>query len=207
MKSDVIHVTSEGVGVAEAIKQTEAVAAFKALSKKDSIHLLLLTEEMMGMMQALTGEREADFWIEDEDKSFALHLKAETSMTAEMREKLLSASTSGENVAAKGVMGKLRDIFSRIIEPTGADFPAVYTGGWNYNEDGQLTTPMYEVAAMAKSGSMVSIWSFNKYKESAANTSKEDWDELEKSVIANIADEIEIGIAGSTVEMVVYKKM
>ncbi|MBR3621357.1 MAG: hypothetical protein IKN56_07580, partial [Clostridia bacterium] len=85
MKSDIIHVTNGGIGVAEAVRQTEAVASFKLLSKKDSIHLILLTEEMMGMMQALTGEREADFWIEDETDSFRLHLKAETSMNAEMR--------------------------------------------------------------------------------------------------------------------------
>ena len=46
-------------------------------------------------------------------------------------------------------------------------------------------------------------FSFDDLKELA----EEKWDELEKSVIANIADEIEIGIAGKTVEMIVYKKM
>ena len=120
MKSDVIHVTNTGDGVAEAVKQTELVANFKSLSKTDSIHLLLLAEEMMGMMKALTGEQEADFWIDDEDNTFQLHLKAETAMNTEMRQKLMSASTSGENIAAKGVMGKLRDLFSRLVEPVEA---------------------------------------------------------------------------------------
>ena len=70
MKSDVIHVTSGGAGKAEAVKQTEAVSVFKGLSKQDSIHLLLLTEEMLGMMNALNGEHEADFWIDDENNTF-----------------------------------------------------------------------------------------------------------------------------------------
>lgn len=189
MKSDVIHVTNEGEGVAEAIKQAEAVAAFRSLSKKDSIHLNLLTEEMMGMMQALTDKREADFWIESENRNFMLHLRTETAMNAEMREKLLSASTSGTNAAAKGVMGKIRDIFNRIIEPADANIPSGFSAGWSFSESGQV----------------VNVWSLNTFKINATDSDKEEWDELEKSIIANIADEIKIGISGNTVEMIVYK--
>ncbi len=209
MKSDVIHVTNGGVGITDAVKQTEKVAAFKALSKKESIHLLLLTEEMMGMMRALTGERRASFWIEDEIDCMKLHLKAETSMNAEMREKLLSASTTGENIAAKGVMGKIRDIFSRILEPADSTLPRSYTAGWNYSETGELIKPVIGNPMSKNAGAppMVSVWSLNKYRELAEKTSGEEWDELEKSVIANIADEIEIGIAGNTVEMIIYKKI
>lgn len=210
MKSDIIHVTNGGIGVSEAVRQTEAVASFKMLSKKDSIHLILLTEEMMGMMQALTGEREADFWIEDETDSFRLHLKAETSMNAEMREKLLASSTTGENAAAKGVMGKIRDIFARILEPADSTLPRAYTAGWNYSETGELINPVFgsgDKAASGISDPLVSVWSLNRFRESAGKDSKEEWDELEKSIIANLADEIKIGIAGNTVEMIIYKKI
>ena len=202
MKSDVIRVTSEGAGIAEALKQTEAVAAYKSLSKKDSVHLLLLTEEMMGMLKGLTGELEADFWIEDEDKDFQLHLKAETKMNTEMRKKLLAASTSGENIAAKGVMGKIRDLFSRMVEPTEGALPEEYASGWSDN----LSTA--GAAAVAKNMSIVAsnVWSLNRYKATSKN-SAEAWDELEQSIVANIADEIEIGIADNTVEMIVYKKV
>ena len=201
MKSDVIHVTNTGEGVAEAVKQTELVSAFKSLSKKDSIHLILLTEEMMGMMKALTGKQEADFWIDDENSTFKLHLKAETPMNTEMRKNLLSASTSGENIAAKGVMGKIRDLFNRLVEPTEASVPSEYATGWS---SGMSTA---EAAAVAKSYSTVSmnVWSLNRYK--ASQESGEKWDELEKSIIANIADEVEIGITEGTVEMIVYKKV
>ena len=200
MKSDVIHVTSTGGGVAEAVKQTELVAAFKSLSKTDSIHLLLLTEEMMGMMKALTGEQEADFWIDDDNNTFKLHLKAETPMNTEMRKNLLSASTSGENIAAKGVMGKIRDLFNRLVEPTEGSVPSEYATGWS--SEGLST---YQAASVARNTAMAGVWSLNKYKES--QNSGEKWDELEKSIIANIADEVEIGITEGTVEMIVYKKV
>ena len=34
----------------------------------------------------------------------------------------------------------------------------------------------------------------------------EDWDELEKSIIANLADDVTVGINGDNVEMVITKK-
>lgn len=200
MKSDVIHVSSTGEGIEQALKQTEAVAAFKSLDQKESIHLLLLAEEMMGMMKGLTGEHDADFWIEDEDNTFRLHLKSDISMNTETRKKLLAVSTSGENIAAKGVMGKIRDLFSRIVEPTEAEGSA-YAAGWHSE-----TLPTAEAAAYARGMSVVanSVWSLNKYK---ASKSGEEWDELEQSIVANLADEIEIGIADHAVEMIIYKKM
>lgn len=202
MKSDVIHVTNTGDGVAEAVKQAELVARFKSLSQKDSIHLLLLTEEMLGMMKALTGEQEADFWIEDDNEGFQLHLQAKTKMNTEMRKKLLSASSSGENIAAKGVMGKMRDLFNRLVEPTEAPIASEYAAGW---VSPNLSTAGAAAVAKNYSSATVNVWSFNRYKASKAKD--EAWDELEKSIIANIADEVEIGIAEGSVEMIVYKKL
>ena len=55
-------------------------------------------------------------------------------------------------------------------------------------------------------------WSMQKYKATVEQEKSEDaaaqeeWDELEKSIVANIADEITIAIRGSEVEMTVYKK-
>ncbi len=205
MKSDVIHVTNTGEGIALALSQAEAVAAYKSLSPKDSLHLRLLAEEMMGMMRALAGEQEADFWIEDEggDGAFRLHLKAQMQMDPDLREKLLSASTSGKNAAAKGVSGKIRDLFSRMLEGVGnvdayaAGFPPVYTE----------TLSVSAAAALAKNAPYT--WSFNKYRSGAATDPdrEEDWDELEKSVLAKVADEIEISISGGYVEMIVYKQI
>ena len=202
MKSDVIHVTSSGEGMALALQQAEAVAAFKSLPSKDGLHLRLLAEEMMGMLRALAGDQEADFWIEDEDEVFRLHLKAQVQMNSDLREKLLSASTSGKNAAAKGVSGKIRDLFSRMLE--GAAEVDAYAAG--FTPICAETTSVSGAAAVAKNAPVT--WSFNKYKTSAASDpgKEEDWDELEKSVLAKVADEIEIGISGGFVEMIVYKK-
>ncbi|MBE6817674.1 MAG: hypothetical protein E7517_00745 [Ruminococcaceae bacterium] len=200
MKSDVIHVTNTGEGIAEAIKQTEAVATFKSLDEKDSVHLMLLAEEMMGLMKGLAGKHEGDFWIEDEDGTFRLHLKVQIDMNAQTRKKLLSASTSGENIAAKGVSGKIRDLFNRILEPA-EDTTGAYEGGWSSEE---MTTA--QAAAYAKGMSVVAnrVWSLKRYN---ASRKKEEWDELEQPIVTNIADEIQIGITEHEAEMIIYKKM
>lgn len=195
MKSDFIRVFPDGDGINEALTYTEKIAAFKKLSHKEALHLRLLTEEMMGLLRGLTGETEAEFYIEDDGGDFRLHLITETDMDGEKRKKLLGTSTSGRNEAAKGVMGKLRDLFSQAFEPLGDDLPAYYSGGW-INMD---TDPMGIDFSLYDSA-----WSFNRYKETVGEGT-EEWDELEKSIVANLADEIRIGIRGRRVEMVIFK--
>ena len=195
MKSDVISVSSSGNGVAEALSTSELVAAYKGLPKKDALHLRLLTEEMMGMLQGLTGETEAEFFIEDENNSFRLHLITDTAMDAEKRRRLLSSSTSGKNAAVTGVMSKIRDLFQQAFEPLEDDGVSFYTTGWVHHPDsGGIDFSIYD-----------SAWSFNQYRVSVKDA--EEWDELEKSIVANLADEVSIGINKNKVEMIIYKKI
>lgn len=188
MKSDVINVSSEGSGMNEALLQAEKVAAFKSLNKKDTIHLRLFAEEMMGMMKALTGEHEADFWIEADDNACHLHLLASTPMYMEKREKLLSVSTSGKN-DVKGFMAKVKNIFEKTIEIMDNSYSeAVGTG---------IVEPSGYAA--------FSGWSLSEYRADFEKDYDEQWDELEHSVVAKLADEVRIRINGKNVEMIIDK--
>lgn len=200
MKSDVIHVTNEGEGFDKALAQADAVARFRDLDRRNALHLRLLTEEMTGMMRAMTGEREADFWIEDGSGTVDLHLAVKTPMNAEMRKNLLSAATSGENSAVKGVTGKIRDLFERFLEPENGSLPNDLVTGMDYAYSGGD----FGTLSVAAAG----LWSMNRYKAAVkeGRAPAEDWDELEKSVVAKLADEVKIGIAGQNVEMVISKK-
>ena len=195
MKSDIIHVNANGAGVREALAQAEAVAAYKNLPHKDGLKLRLLAEEMMGLLQGLTGEVEGEFYIEDEDNEYRLHLNTVTEMDAEKRLRLMEASSSGENAAAVGILGKLRNLFECAFEPVDADLPPFYTLG--------VVEAGMDPGAMA-----TTAWSLARYRDAVQEdeNNREAWDELERSVIAKTADEIEIGIKGSHVEMTVIKK-
>ena len=200
MRSDVIEVSSRGEKMEAALKQADKVAAYKEMSPKNAVHLHLLTEEMMGLMRSITGDVTGKFWIEDENEEYQLHLQVEKWLTSETREKLLAASTTGKNSAAKGLMGRLRNFFE-----VGADEDVVaYTN--------PLVLPgMYETAAAPK---MDWEWSMVQYEEALASTRQENRetvqearDELEKSVVAHVADDVKVNIKGRVVEMIIYKKM
>lgn len=196
MKSDVIRVTSDGNGVNKAIEQAEAVAAYKNLSKKGALHLRLLAEETLGMLQAISGGCTADFWIEDEKEYLTVHLKSMLGVTAELRDALMSVSTTGKNIAAKGIMGKIREAFERAMEPSIDDVEGMATPDILYpNVD--------TVSAGVTAGY---IWSLSGYRNEVKEAPREDWDELERSIVANIADEIEVGVREGSAELVIYKK-
>ena len=200
MKSDVIHVNSDGSGRTEVLDQVERVAAFKNLDRKNTLHLRLLAEEMMGMLSSITSEVEADFWIEGNEGDFSLHLVTETVMHSEKREKLLSVSSSGSNAAAKGVMGKIRDIFTRAFEPMDGSFMSSYAA---------QNAMYYDMGMGGSTNLAMQMWSLNQYKEELEKNDRqesEEWDELEKSIVANIADEVEVYIREGEVEMVIYKR-
>ena len=199
MKSDVIIISNDGQGMDEALTQAEKVAEYKGVSPKCALHLRLLTEEMLGMMRSITGERTGKFWIEDQDDEYQLHLRVNTRLTSERREQLLSASTSGKNESAKGLMGRLRDFF-------------------DWGSDGDLayfSSPllMPEMMEHSSSPALDLEWSMMRYENSLAERIQTDaaamaaWDELEKSVVKHVADDVKVSIRSGVVEMIIVKKM
>ena len=198
MQSDIIHVSSGGNGFSEALTQAEKVAAYVELDQKQTLHLRLFAEEMMGMMRALTGDHAADFWIGAENKKCVLHLKAVTRMDGAKRTRLLSVSTAGKNDAAKGFTGKIKDLFERALENLDENCPdAVFT---------HETCP----GAFLAGASAVTpgVWSMNRYKAAVQEDQRlrENWDELERSVLSRLADEVRISIRSNTVEMIIEKQ-
>ena len=200
MKTDKISVSSQGARMNAALEQADKVAAYKGLSMKDTLHLRLLTEEMMGLMRSITGEREGIFWIEDEDGEYRLHLQVRTLLNSEEREQLLAVSSSGRNESAKGLMGRIRDFFD-----------------WGSDEDlATYTSPLLlpDAFEYTSSPSLDWEWSMARY-ENALSTQieqgdqnvREAWDELEKSVVSHVADEVKVSIRSGTVEMIIYKKL
>ncbi len=200
MKTDILAVSGKGDQIETVLKQADFVAGYKGLSPKSALHLRLLTEEMMGMMRSITGETKGEFWIEDDNGLFQLHLRVNTVMNSVKREQLLSASTSGKNESARGLMGRLRNFFDM-----GADEDIASVSG-------PLFSGMYEESA---TGSTLDYeWSMMRYEEQLSSrirqddsAAKEAWDELEKSVVAHVADEIKVSIRGRTVELIIQKKL
>lgn len=180
----------------EALQLTEKFGLESGLERKENLRLRLLAEELFGMMRSIVGEVEALYWIEGEDQKFDVHMEGEVVLNQDVRKKLIEVSTRHENAAAQGFMGELRDMIGAAMLPKG-ESPSMLSLG--------LMTMGSPSGYMANSGSY--SWSLNKYREELQaaedKEAKEAADELEKSIVASLADEVAIRIEGSQVEIVV----
>ena len=202
MKTREIAVTSRGLGMHEALEMTETLAAESGLDQNQVLHLRLLAEELFGMLKGIAGDVEALYWMDIEGKSFEQHMKASVDMTVEMRDALLSAATSGKNEAAKSFMGRIRDMIGVRLLPSNEGpselAQALMNAAWS--------TPSNNLSVNTSD-----VWSMQQYKSDVQSKreeggeAKEAWDELEKSIVAKIADEVKISIVGSTAEITVFK--
>ncbi len=196
MKTKEISVSNYGSGMKEALDTTESLGREAGLSKKEELRLRLLAEELFGMVKAITGEAEALYWAEREGSKFSLHLKVDTEMNKAMRRQLLSVSSSGENAAAKGFMGKLLDVISTALSPRDEETAAL------------LSVGMMNLGVTGSTAACV--WSMQQYKTQMEAIldlpeAREAWDELEKSIVAKLADEVSVFIRGGGVELVIDK--
>lgn len=193
-----IKLNNKDSRVNEALEVTERIAESIGLKGKDSLRLRLLAEEMMNMIQAVAGDFEAEFFFENEGKDCKLSLSAKSELDYEKRREFLSVSTSGKNEAQVGIMEKIRGIFEAGLYGMQESFAmqAKYgTGMWGLGVGSSLDDGV--------TGALYS-WSMQKYKTEVPEDSDE-WDELEKSIIANIADEVNVAVTREGVALTVRK--
>ena len=112
MKSQIVRIDNNGNGFSDALEQTTKISE---LSPKNTLRLKLLAEEMLSLARSVTGEMQASFWVEREDGLYTLHMTTKTVMDKEKRAQLLMSATSRKNEAAKGFLGKLRDVFEQAM--------------------------------------------------------------------------------------------
>jgi hypothetical protein len=193
MKTDVIVISNDGNNMKAVLDQVDALAAREGLSPENALFLHLLGEETLALMRAITGEVDGEFWIENRENVYELHLKVETLIDADERKKLLSASTTGRNEATQGFRGKLRAFF----QPS-ADVP-VFESGFAYGAPQMYGNYVWSMEDYREQ--------LRQYREQNAKGSHEAWDELEKSVLSRVADDVRVSILGRTVEMTIVKEM
>ncbi len=193
MKTDVMIVSADEEQMEAVLDEVERLAVYKSLSAKEALSLRLLAEEMMGLMRSITGKRDGEFWIESKKNRYELHLSVSTLMDEERREQLLAVSTSGENEATRTFMGKIRAFF----EPAAA-VPTFHTAplGSAPQMYGNLEWSMEDYRAQLE-----------EYREQNREGAQEAWDELEKSVVAHVADDVRVSIQGRTVELIIEKEL
>ena len=198
MKTKDIYIGNNGTGRDEVLSEAEKYAQENGFSKKEGIRIRLLSEELMGMVEAIAGQFFAYFHIEGGSRKYKLIVNAKVNMDSRIRNELLEASSRKKNDAAKGICNKLKDIFE------------MYMLGCREVLRDQNYYDMYYGYGLSDVNDLnsVSIWKLSDYKNNVnVKNNTEDWDELEKSIIANLADDVSVGIKGDDVELIVTRTL
>lgn len=206
MVSEKFMINSDSGRMDAARYVTENFAGYAKLQKRDMLRLCLLVEESLGMVKAMVDDFFGQMWFDGDDKSCAIHMELVSNMNSDKKEELLSMSSTGENVAAKGFMGKIGDFISRSMHSFTKAIDVYGAETMRYGIVGQVgieTPTVYD---------MTPVWSLKQYRTGLESdrAKNEDasaaWDELEKSIVANLADDVIVGVKGDRVELVVVKK-
>ena len=207
MKSNICKLNKDLTCLESVLSEVEKVTAYNGLEDKKALRLRLLAEELCGMLPGLVKNFSGDFWAENNGDNYDLHVELKAKdMTIELRDELISVSKSGKNAAAKGVMGKIRAVAETMLlaafDPT--LLPPLPAGEF-YDGHGFNMGFGYIDPAIAVETGYVYSWSLYSYKAAVEENEEDAYAELERSIVAKLADDIIVGVRGNNVEIVVKK--
>ena len=188
MKSEIIKISRAGDNLNRIFSETQKTAEYNSLDEKQAIKMRLIAEEFVGLLKELSQDFEGEFWIESENLAFSFiaQIYVNEVMDLQTKRRFVDVSSEKKNTT-KGIIGKIRDIIENLLYPENAMYSSAF------------------VAYQLESAVLLNDqWSLNKYKDAERNN-PEPWDELEKSIIANLADDVIVSVKGSNVEIVITK--
>lgn len=197
IKTNKIKVSSKGIGMVKALDEVDAFSQAMGFDERSTLRGRLLAEETMSMVRAIVEDFEAEFWVEStEDCSCEMHLLAVADMDYGKRQELIDTSTAQRNEASVGVMGKVKDFIEGCLFFLGSG-RKVPVG--DYHMAGCMS---YEE---------IQMWSLQQYRrcleqgQYEGDDAAELLDELEKSLVANIADDVRVSVQDDNIEMIIRK--
>lgn len=197
MKSNVCKILKGTSDLEAILKESEKVAEYNELTHKQGLQLRLLCEEIDGMLPYMIGDFEGDLWMEFVDGVCKIFVSIEIpELDASKRDVLINVAMNKKNAAAVGIVGKIRDAIEGFFldEETLLALDAS-------SESCYVSTGYYEGVDYSY------LWSLQQYRNNLKKKAgDEGWDELEKSVIASVADDVIVGVKGKRADIVVVKK-
>jgi hypothetical protein len=189
MKSEIVKISRDVDNLNKILVETQKTAEYKSLDAKQAIRMRLIAEEFVGMLKELSQDFDGEFWIESENLSFSFvaQIYINEVMDLQTKRRFIEVSSAKKN-STKGIMGKIRDVVENLLYPENAMYSSSF------------------VAYQLESAVLLNDqWTLNRYKDAERNNA-EPWDELEKSIIANLADDVIVSVKGNNVEIAIMKK-
>ena len=203
MKSNICKIEKGTKDLDAILKESEKVAVYNELTHKQTLQLRLICEEIDGMLPNIIDDFNGDFWIDFEDGVCKVNVSIRfDEFTAEKKEGLVAIAKNKKNVAAVGIVGKIRSALEDIFLVDDS-----FCGGDVSLESRYFVTQYYDGIDHYSGMDYTCFWSLEQYRSTVNKEEKtENWDELEKSVIASVADDVIVGVKGKCADIVIVKK-
>jgi hypothetical protein len=198
MKSNVCRIENGTRDLTAILVESERVAEYNGLTHKQALQLRLLCEEIDGMLPHIIDDFDGELWIEFENGVCKVNVSIEfKEFTSKKKEELVSIAKNKKNAAAVGIVGKIRSAVENYFMD--ADNLQTYPMALESYQMGM------EYCSSADYYSY--IWGLKQYRSTVKKEEKtEAWDELEKSVIASVADDVIVGVKGRKADIIIVKK-
>ncbi|MBO5907665.1 MAG: hypothetical protein J6Q85_05920 [Clostridia bacterium] len=197
MKSNVCKIDNGTKDLAAILNESERVAKYNSLTHKQAMQLRLLCEEIDGMLPNIIDDFSGELWIDFEDGVCKVNVSIKIpEFNTGKKEELINISRSKKNAAAVGIVGKIRNAIENFFlsEDSSLSFDQSYAAfhfATGYNEGVDYSY----------------LWTLDQYRNSVKEKEQtEAWDELEKSVIASVADDVIVGVKGNQADIIIVKK-
>ena len=203
MKSNVCKIENGTKDLAAILRESEKVAVYNELTHKQTLQLRLICEEIDGMLPNIIDDFSGDFWIDFEEGVCKVNVSIRfDEFTSEKKVGLVALAKNKKNAAAVGIVGKIRSAIEDVFLMEDAYGSADMSLESRYFIT-EYCNSMDHYAGM----NYACLWSLDQYRNSVKREEKaEDWDELEKSVIASVADDVIVGVKGKRADIIVVKK-
>ena len=196
MKSNVCKIEKGTRDLEAILKESERVAEYNGLSHKQALQLRLLCEEIDGMLPNIIDDFDGELWIDFEGGVCKVNVSIIIpKFNTEKKEELISIAKNKKNAAAVGIVGKIRDsIENFFMDETRMEAVALSAGSFGIGTGyGDGVDYAY-------------LWRLENYRNTVKKEEQaEAWDELEKSVIASVADDVIVGVKGRQANIIIVK--
>ena len=196
MVSNICKIEKGTNDLAAILKESERVALYNGFDKKQTLQLRLICEEIDGMLPNIIDDFDGEFWIEYENGECKVNVCIDIpELTASKKDELIKLSKDKKNAATVGIVGKIRSVIENLFLNKGTfntfDMATLFNAGVEYSVGIESTCS----------------WSLKKYKKAVSEENTKDWDELEKSIISNLADDVIVGVKGKRANIIVVKNI
>lgn len=187
MKSDIIAVSMEDIG--KALDLVERTVLYIGYSNDFAEKMRLLAEELISGNRFIMDEVSASLWVETNEENMEIHLRLQGALSSSTRQKLIEISKNQCNQPPKGFLNKIGAFFSDAFMQQTAEYTPLFL------VDGEPVENLYIPYSIVDT------------YQKKAESDNEGMNDIEKSILKGLADDVTVCAYATHAELVVIKKL